>query len=140
MPGPRRQARIAALQALYENSATKHDALEALNRLMADMGLKDEAASFARELVKGVIDNKAKIDEQVRRFAPAFPIEQLSLVDLNILRVATFELFIDNKLSSGIIINEAVELAKTFGSESSPKFINGVLGAVMKSNLRAPKP
>lgn len=107
---------------------------------MADMGLKDEAASFARELVKGVIDNKAKIDEQVRRFAPAFPIEQLSLVDLNILRVATFELFIDNKLSSGIIINEAVELAKTFGSESSPKFINGVLGAVMKSNLRAPKP
>lgn len=98
------------------------------------MGLEEDAPDFARELVTGVTGNKAKIDGLIKKFAPAWPIEQLSLIDLNILRLAIFEFFIENKLSASIAINEAVELAKSFGSESSPKFINGVLGAISKNH------
>lgn len=132
MPGPRRKARVVALQALYEVSSVRHDPETTLNRLLEEMAMKDAAATFARELVKGVMDNKQKIDDLIRRFAPAWPVEQLSLIDLNILRLAIFEFFINNKLSPGVAINEAVEMAKTFGSESSSKFINGVLGAIGK--------
>lgn len=74
--------------------------------------------------------NRMKLDNIIGRFAPAWPVEQLSPVDRNILRLAIFEFFIDNKVSAKIAINEAVELAKTFGSEGSHKFINGVLGSV----------
>ncbi len=133
MPGPRRKARIAALQALYETSCTKHEAEGTISRLIEEMGLEEDAPDFARKLVAGVTDNKARIDGLIKEFAPAWPIEQLSLIDLNILRLAIFEFFIDDKLSASIAINEAVELAKSFGSESSPKFINGVLGAISKN-------
>lgn len=130
MPGPRRKARIAALQALYEVDSTGHDVETAISRLISGLELPAEAADFAREIVKGVMGNRMKLDNIIGRFAPAWPVEQLSPVDRNILRLAIFEFFIDNKVSAKIAINEAVELAKTFGSEGSHKFINGVLGSV----------
>jgi N utilization substance protein B len=130
MTGARRKARIAALQALYELDCTKHKVEEALARLRAGERLPQEALSFSEELVKGVLQNKPEIDALIKKFAPAFPPEQMSIIDRNILRLAIFEILFNDKTPIKVAINEAVELAKKFGSDSSPRLINGVLGSV----------
>jgi N utilization substance protein B len=130
MIGTRRKARIAALQALYELDCTKHKAEEALAHLRVEETLPQEALSFSEELVKGVLQNKSELDALIKRFAPAFPPEQMSIIDRNILRLAIFEILFNDKTPIKVAINEAVELAKKFGSDSSPRLINGVLGSV----------
>ena len=130
MVGARRRARTLALQALYEIDSAGHEAEQAVSHQLAGGGLSEENANFTRELVNGVIQNKEKIDEHIQRFAPAWPIEQMSAVDKSILRLAIFEILLDNKVPVKVAINEAVELAKTFGSNNSSRFVNGVLGAV----------
>jgi len=130
MIGERRKARAFALQALYEVDAVGHEVEGVATRLLEKEGLSEENVSFARELVSGVIQNKEKIDLNIRNFAPAWPIEQIPVVDRNILRLAIFEILLNNKVPVKVAINEAVELAKKFGSDNSPKFINGVLGSV----------
>jgi N utilization substance protein B len=130
MAGIRRQARIAALQALYELDCTKHKVEEALARLRAGGTLAQEALSFTGELVEGVLQNKSELDALIKKFAPAFPPEQMSIVDRNILRLAIFEILFNDKTPFKVAINEAVELAKAFGSDSSPRLINGVLGSI----------
>ena len=130
MVGARRKARALALQALYEINSAGHDAEEVVSRFLNKEGLSEENANFTRELVSGVIQNKEKIDLSIQSLAPAWPIEQLSVVDRNILRLAMFEILLDNKVPVKIAINEAVELAKRFGSDSSSRFVNGVLGSV----------
>jgi len=130
MVGARRKARELALQVLYEIDTVGHEVEGVLTRLLADSGLSEENTAFTRELVSGVIQNKEKIDHNIQSFAPAWPIEQIPAVDRNILRLAIFEILLDNKVPIKVAINEAVELAKTFGSDSSPKFVNGVLGSV----------
>jgi N utilization substance protein B len=130
MTGARRKARIAVLQALYELDCTKHKVEEALARLRAGEKLPQEALSFSEELVKGVLQNKPEIDALIKKFAPAFPPEQMSIIDRNILRLAIFEISFSDKTPLKVAINEAVELAKKFGSDSSPRLINGVLGSV----------
>jgi len=130
MTGTRRKARIAALQALYELDCTKHKAEEALARLRAGKTLAQEALSFSEELVKGVLQNKSELDALIKRFAPAFPPEQMSIIDRNILRLAIFEILFNDKTPLKVAINEAIELAKEFGSDSSPRLINGVLGSI----------
>jgi N utilization substance protein B len=129
MAGVRRQARTAALQALYELDCTKHKPEEALAHLGTGKKLPQEAISFSKELVKGVLQNKAELNALIEKFAPAFPIEQMSIIDRNILRLAIFEILF-NKTPIKVTINEAVELAKEFGSDSSPRLINGVLGSI----------
>jgi N utilization substance protein B len=128
--GIRRKARTVALQVLYEVDAARHDVEAALAHLLADAGLSGEDADFARRLVSGVIQNKEQIDGHIRKFAPAWPLEQISMVDRNILRLAIFEILLDNNVPVKVAINEAVELAKKFGSDSSSRFVNGVLGSV----------
>jgi N utilization substance protein B len=130
MVGARRKARGLALQALYEADSAGHDAGKVLDRMLGAAELSEDNASFARDLVKGVVQNKEKIDENIRRFAPAWPIAQTPLIDRNILRLAIFEVLLDNRVPVKVAINEAVELAKLFGSDSSSKFVNGVLGSV----------
>ncbi len=130
MVGARRKARMLALQALYEVDSAGHDVEGVVTYLLAKGGLSEENAAFTRELVNGVIQNKEEIDRNIRNFAPAWPIKQIPVVDRNILRLAIFEILLDNKMPVKVAINEAVELAKTFGSESSSKFVNGVLGSV----------
>ena len=130
MAGARRKARRLALQALYEVDSVGHEVEEVLARLLSEEGLSEESSAFVRELVSGVIRNKEKIDHNVQNFAPAWPIEQIPVVDRNILRLAIFEVLLDNKVPVKVAINEAVELAKTFGSDNSAKFVNGVLGSV----------
>jgi len=92
---------------------------------------------FTEKLVQGVLQNKPKLDSFVGRFAPSFPVEQMSIIDRNILRIAIFEILINNNTPVKVAINEAVELAKGFGSESSPRLINGALGAIARKYGKA---
>ena len=133
MTGVRRKARAIALQALYEIDSSGHSAEDVLERIMAAEILTGENAEFVRYLVEGVIEQKEIMDDNIRVYAPAWPVEQIPVIDRNILRLAIFEILIDNKVPVKVAINEAVELAKTFGADSSSKFVNGVLGSV--SNL-----
>ncbi|HUT67434.1 MAG TPA: transcription antitermination factor NusB [Dehalococcoidales bacterium] len=130
MTGTRHKARTIALQALYEVDSVARRPEAVVERLLAETDLSEENNSFVRELVEGAIRNKDDIDRNIQRFAPAWPVEQIAMVDRNILRLAIFEILFDNKVPVKVAISEAVELAKTFGSESSAKFINGVLGSV----------
>ncbi|MPZ48383.1 MAG: transcription antitermination factor NusB [Dehalococcoidia bacterium] len=131
---PRRHAREVVLQALYEMDIGGHEPAEALERLIVEMRLRDELAEFARLLLTGVLDRRAEIDAMIGRTAPAWPTQQLAAVDRNILRIAIRECIVDNLTPVGAAINEAVELAKKYGSDSSSKFINGVLGSVSAPN------
>jgi len=130
MASSRRKARIAALQTLYEIDCTEHKAEDAVIHSTTEQALSQEAISFTEKLVQGVLKNKSKIDEVIGRFAPSFPVAQMSVIDRNILRVAIFEILMDNTPVK-VAINEAIELAKTFGSDSSPRLINGVLGSIV---------
>jgi len=139
MVGFRRKARIIALQTLYELDCSAHQPNEILARLLQEKPLPDEAADFARSLVNGVQQNKKNIDDVIRRFAPAFPVEQIAPIDRNILRLAIFEVLFDNRVPVKAAINEAVELAKSFGSDTSQKFVNGVLGSVVTAYIQPGK-
>jgi N utilization substance protein B len=132
MSGIRRKARIAALQALYELDCTRHRVEETSSRLRARETLAQEALGFSDELVKGVLEHKSDLDALIKKIAPAFPIEQMSIIDRNILRLAIFEILFGGKTPIKVVINEAIELAKTFGSESSSRLVNGVLGVVAR--------
>jgi transcription antitermination protein NusB len=137
MKGARHKARELALQVLYEIDSVKHTATEALQHILTRIEVSEETGQFANELIEGVLKNKEQLDQNIRDFAPAWPLDQISLVDRNVLRLAIFEILLDNKTPVKVAINEAVELAKTFGSNNSSRFINGVLGSV--SNLVANK-
>lgn len=130
MTGERRRARVLALKVLYEVTSVGHEVEGVVTRLLEEEGLSGENAFFVQELVSGVIRNKETIDLNIRNLAPAWPMEQIPVVDKNILRLAIFEILFDNKVPVKAAINEAVELAKKFGSDNSPKFVNGVLGSV----------
>ena len=128
--GTRRKARVRALQALFEIDSVGHDATEVLGRQTEDEPLEEESALFMRELVEGVLNSKEEIDGVIEIYAPAWPVVQMALIDRNILRLAIFEILFNNKVPVKVVINEAVELAKAFGGDNTPKFINGVLGSV----------
>jgi len=130
MTGTRRKARALAFQALYEIDSAGHKAEAVVARFLADRELSEENNLFVHELVNGVIRNKEKIDRNIQSFAPAWPMEQIPVSDRNILRLAIFEILFDNKVPVKVAINEAVELAKSFGGDNSAKFVNGVLGSV----------
>ena len=130
MTGTRRKARIIAFQALYEIDTVGRDAAAVVERLLTEGDLAEDNNAFVRETVGGVVAHRREIDADIRRFAPAWPLEQIALVDRNILRLAIFEILYDNKVPVKVAISEAVELAKVFGSDSSAKFVNGVLGSV----------
>jgi len=94
------------------------------------MNASTAVAAFASALVDGVLAHRQQIDQMIVQLAPAWPVDQIPAIDRNVLRLAIYEVVIDNKVPMRAAINEAVELAKTYGGESSPKFINGVLGSV----------
>jgi len=130
MAGVRRKARIAALQVLYELDCTKHKVEETSARLRAGETLTQEGLTFSEELVKGVLHHKSELDALIEKLAPAFPVEQMPIIDRNILRLAIFEILYSKETPLKVAINEAIELAKGFGSDSSPRLINGILGSI----------
>ena len=139
-PGERRRARSLALQALYEIDATSHDPLVVLQRRFEDDQTPAGPAAYARRLVGGVRANQPAIDALIVEAAPAWPLEQMSRVDKSILRLAIFEMLYLPGTPSKVAINEAVELAKTFGHESAPKFVNGVLGSISRAHAQPEQP
>jgi N utilization substance protein B len=130
MAGKRHKARIIALQTLYEVDAVARKPETVTERLLGDAGLSEENNEFVRQLVNGTMKNKEEIDRKIRKHAPAWPVDQIAIIDRNILRLAIFEILFDNKVPVKVAVSEAVELAKAFGSDKSSKFVNGVLGAV----------
>lgn len=127
----RRLARAVALQALYEIDSVHHPPEEVLQHRLDEEPLPEPAAAFARQLVLGVLQHQAILDFYIQKHAPEWPLEQVALIDRNILRLALYEFAIDGKTPVKVAINEAVELGKMFGSDSTPRFVNGVLGALV---------
>jgi N utilization substance protein B len=126
----RRRARILALQSLYEADTSGHDPGAVLERLIADEGVGRESAQYARNLVGGAVQSRLELDRRIAAAAPQWPVAQLAVVDRNVLRIAIYELLFDNETPVRVAVNEAVELAKAFGSDGSARFVNGVLGAL----------
>lgn len=135
----RHQARILALQILFEVDLTKHPWEGVLERTLAEEGVPDDVGDYVKRLVPGVIAEKRAIDRTIAKAAPAFPISQLPTVDRNVLRLAIYELQTEADVPTKAAINEAVELAKRFGGENSGKFVNGVLGTIA-SQVTRPQP
>jgi len=135
---PRRRARATALQSLFEIDITGHKVGVVIEQRLVDTALPESGASFMRLLVLGVVRFRAELDHVIGQHAPEWPVEQLAVVDRNILRMALYELAAtDTPLK--VSINEAVELAKLYGSDSSQRFVNGVLGsAAVAKDLWAP--
>jgi N utilization substance protein B len=128
MKRERRRARSQALQALYEIDSVGHPAEEVLARYGED--LSPEADEFMRTVVLGTLESKEEIDLLVAESAPEWPISELAVIDRNILRLSIWELLIWGETPVKVAINEAVELAKKYGSDSAPRFVNGVLGSL----------
>jgi len=127
----RRRARTVALQSLFAEDMKGSQTETSLGWLLEEDPLPAKYQAFAKELLAGIDDRKAELDQTILHYAPAWPVAQLPAVDRNILRIALFELKYHGDTPNKTAINEAVELAKTFGSDSSARFINGVLGSVM---------
>jgi N utilization substance protein B len=127
----RRKSRTLALQALFAADLQGRQDTAVLDWLAGEEQAPARSVAFARILLQGIEENRRELDQVIQRYAPAWPIHQLPPVDRNILRIALFELLYYSKTPRKTAINEAVELAKGFGSESSARFINGVLGSVM---------
>ncbi|MGB3903335.1 MAG: transcription antitermination factor NusB [Anaerolineae bacterium] len=131
----RRRARAVALQTLFEADLADHDPGRVLQQRLQDWDLDHQSAEFARHLVEGVLENLPQIDPTIREIAPEWPLDQMSPIDRNVLRIAIFEMTFDPDVPIKVAINEAVELAKLFGSESSRRFINGALGTLASSPM-----
>ncbi len=127
----RRRSRSFALQTLYEIDLSSHSVDGSVGWLREEERLPAEALPFALQLIKGVIDHCDEIDDLIQRLAPTWPVRHLASIDRNILRLALYEVKFEAGVPPKAAINEAVELAKAFGSETTSKFVNGVMGTVM---------
>lgn len=130
----RHLARTIAIQTLYQwdFNDKKKDIQGIIKEVRNSFAPEFDDGNFINHLVDGVVKNQKEIDKMITKFAPEWPLDQITIVDRNILRLGTFELRYDEKMPAKVAINESIELAKTFGGESSGKFVNGVLGAVYK--------
>ncbi len=121
----RTEARICALQSLYELDLTDHLLGEVVADRIDSMGLDDAQYEFARMLTAGVREFAERLDLLIAEHAPEWPLDQVAVIDRNILRLALWEVAVYQKTPLKVGINEAVELAKAFGTDSSPRFVNG---------------
>jgi len=133
MKRERRRARSLALQSLYEiDSVGHHPETVIAYHLEANQSLSQEAADYMRQIVLGSYKARETLDRMIARCAPEWPIDELAIIDRCILRLAVWELAAVDETPVKVAINEAVELAKNYGSDSAPRFVNGVLGSLVK--------
>lgn len=132
----RRKAREIALQALFQFDFTKNDDENLIEMLIKETkGLNQQSILFTREIIKGTIANLEAIDATIKTVSNDWKIERMAAVDRNIVRMAVYELkFNSEDTVPKIIINEAIEIAKIFGSDESSRFVNGILGALIKKD------
>ena len=127
---PRTRARSLALQVLYEVDIANHPPADVFRARLEETPLSDELSDFARQIIFGVLPRTDSLDRLIARYAPEWPFDQVAAIDRNILRMALWEFAVFHETPIKVAINEAVELAKQFGSDSAPRFVNGVLGAL----------
>jgi transcription antitermination protein NusB len=127
---PRTRARGVALQALYEIDVAGHTPLIVIQERLVEADLDAELSEFAAQLVAGIWPMVDTLDAFIAENAPEWPLDQVAAIDRNILRMALWEFAVYGKTPLKVAINEAVELAKVYGSDSSSRFINGVLGSL----------
>jgi N utilization substance protein B len=126
----RTRARAVALQALYEIDMVDHPPQLVVNDRLSENDLNEQMTDFISQIVAGVWPIRKDLDEFIAEHAPEWPLDQVATIDRNILRIALWEFAVSENIPIKVAINEAVELAKKFGSDSSPRFINGVLGSL----------
>lgn len=136
---PRRRARAAVLQALYAVDFTQEEIDKNLEAILEEHPLAEITEEFAWALASGITTQRLYIDDVVRELAPEWPITQIAVIDRNVLRIAVYELLFTPEIPPKVAINEAVELAKLFGGDSSPRFVNGVLGSLLTQNQNTVK-
>lgn len=127
---PRTRARSLALQVLYEVDIANHPPGEIFKLRLEDAPLQDDLAEFSRQIIFGILPLTSTLDHLIAKYAPEWPLDQIAAIDRNILRMALWEFAVFRETPIKVAINEAVELAKLYGSESAPRFVNGVLGAL----------
>jgi len=128
---PRTRARGIALQTLYEIDIAGHPPGRVLEERLADSALEESLVNFTSQIVQGILPIVHDLDAIIARHAPEWPLDQVAAIDRNILRIALWEIAVSNQTPMKVAINEAVELGKVFGSESTPRFVNGVLGSLV---------
>ena len=128
--GARREGRELALQALYALDLNPMETRESLRLLRENSRVTPAVRCFAEELVTGVMENRAALDGKINEQSTNWSIQRMTRVDLNILRIATFELIFRGDIPKSVTMNEAIEVAKKFGTEDSPAFINGILDEI----------
>ena len=129
-----RHARVLALQSLYAYDVRKQEPPGVVELLDVENSASDRARHHAERLVAGIVQHIENLDESIAHFAPALPVNYLAIVDRNILRMAIYELRYRDQVPARVVINEATEIASIFGSESSARFVNGVLGSVAEDH------
>ena len=127
----RTKARSIALQVLYEFDMTGHPFGDTLEARFEDENLEPKLEDFARMIVVGVVPIVTKLDEVITEHAPEWPLDQVAIIDRNILRISLWEFAVEKCTPLKVAINEAIELAKIYGSDSSSRFVNGVLGSLV---------
>lgn len=146
MASNRHLGRIIALQTLYEQEFrqeaddTDFDVMAVLDRNIARYKDMVDDTDFIKKLVAGVSAQCADLDAQLQPVAPEWPIDQIARMDRLVLRIGLYELQNENDVPPKVVINEAVELAKSFGGDNSSKFINGVLGTLLRNQEASDKP
>jgi N utilization substance protein B len=130
--GKRSTARRLAMQILFSADLGQGEIEPAAKSVLSEDEYIEDTRVFALKLARGVWQNKNEIDAIISRQTIGWPLDRMSTVDRNILRLAIYELNYQNETPASVVINEAVELSKKFGTEESPKFINGILGALTK--------
>jgi transcription antitermination protein NusB len=126
----RTKARSVALQVLYEVDLTGHSPGTALEERLVEASLDDNQIEFARQIIVGVLPLAEKLDTFIAQHAPEWPLDQVAIIDRNIIRVALWEFAVSGCTPVKVAINEAIELSKLYGSDSTPRFVNGVLGSL----------
>lgn len=129
----RTKARSVALQVLYEVDISDHKPGLVLAYQLGKLNIEKNYKKFISQIVSGVIKNKSTLDEYISQFAPDWPLDQVAVIDLNLIRIALWEIAVYQKTPVKVVINEAVELAKLYGSDGSSRFVNGVLGGFINN-------
>jgi N utilization substance protein B len=135
---PRTRARALALQVLFEIDIANHPPAEVFKQRLEETPLTAELAEFSRQIIFGILPIKTELDQIIARYAPEWPFDQVAAIDRNILRMACWEIAVYHDTPLKVVINEAVEIAKKYGSDSASRFVNGVLGslAVHQNDIR----
>lgn len=134
MASYRHLARTCVMQTIFALEFKEQEARDALTHILDEFAPKLTERDFAYSALEGVLKNRKKIHQTIQKHAPQWPIDKIARVDRAILEIGVYEILFDEEVPPVVSINEAIEIAKHYGDTNSPKFINGVLSSVMKSN------